>query len=94
MRRKILPVLLFLTVVLAGCGQKDSNESSSLKANEVENIRELVKDYSLRNIKDESASITSQQLIVEKSGGKELVYDLSDEDFFVSIAPFINQTHP
>jgi ABC-type uncharacterized transport system auxiliary subunit len=94
MRRKVLPAILFLSVVLAGCGQKDSNEASSFKANEVENIRELVQDYSLRNIKDESASITSQQLIVEKSDGKELVYDLSAEDFFVSIAPFINQTHP
>lgn len=93
MKLKILLAILF-TVVLAGCGSIGSNNDASLQENEVENIRELVRDYSSGNKKNESASITSQQLIVKKSNGDEVAYDLSEEDFFVSIAPYVDQTHP
>lgn len=79
------------SIILGGCGETTSNEEATLK---VENIKELVSDYSVGNKKSESASITSQQLIVNKANGDELVYDLSGEDFFVSVAPYVNQTHP
>lgn len=91
---KTFLAVLIISIVLAGCGQSGSNDETALNENEVENIRELVRDYSLGNIKDESASITSQQLVVEKSNGEKVAYDLSEEDFFVSIAPYVNQTHP
>lgn len=83
-----------MAAVLVGCGQADSNNEASLNEKEVVNIRELVSNYSSNKTTNDSASITSQELIIEKSDGKESAYDLSGEDFFVSIAPYINKTHP
>lgn len=80
--------------VLVGCNKAGTNEEASVKENEVENVKQLISDYSTGKKKNESASITSQHLIVEKSDGKEITYDLPEEEFFVSIAPYINQTHP
>lgn len=94
MKAKIFLPILFLSALLVGCGQADSNDDTSLKEKEVENVRELVREYSSNKTKSESASITSQELIVKKDDGNELIYDLSGEDFFVSIAPYVNETHP
>jgi len=86
----ILSVSL-ISIVLAGCGQTGSNDEAAL---EIDNIKELVSDYSAGNNKSDTASITSHELIVKKEDADELVYDLSDEEFFVSIAPYVDQTHP
>ena len=94
MKLKIFLAIFFISVILVGCGQDGTNNEVSLKESKVENIKELVRDYSLGNIENGSASITSQQLIVKKKDGSEVVYDLSEGDFFVSIAPYINETHP
>lgn len=83
-----------MAAVLVGCGQADSKNEASLNEKEVESIREVVSDYSSNKTTNDTASITSQELIIEKSDGKELAYDLSEEDFFVSIAPYIDKTHP
>lgn len=91
MKIKIVLAVSLISIVLAGCGQAASNDEAALKA---ENIKEIVNDYSLGNVKSESASITSQELIVKKADGDELVYDLPKEEFFVSIAPYVNETHP
>jgi hypothetical protein len=83
-----------MSAFLVGCGQEGSKDETSLNEKEVENVRKLVSDYSSTKPTNESASITSQELIVKKSDGNELAYDLSKEDFFVSIAPYVNETHP
>lgn len=67
MKIKIVLAVSLISIVLAGCGQEASNDEEALKA---ENIKELVNDYSAGNIKSESASITSQQLMVKKRMGK------------------------
>jgi len=94
MKLKGFLAISMLSIALAGCGQADSNDEASVIDNDNVNVKELVKDYSVGNVTDESASITSQELIVKKADGNELTYDLSDEDFFVSIAPYVDQTHP
>lgn len=94
MKLKILAVSLFVSMILAACGGETAPEDSSLEENDSQNIKEMVHDYSVGNIKDKSASITSQQLIVAESDGSEKTYDLPEEEFFVSIAPYINETHP
>jgi hypothetical protein len=58
------------------------------------NVKELVHDYSVGNLEAESASITSQQLLVTNKDNSEVTYDLPENEFFVSIAPYVNQTHP
>ncbi|MFD2132216.1 CueP family metal-binding protein [Pseudogracilibacillus auburnensis] len=94
MRKKFIAIILLMLVLLAACNGKSANEELESKDNEPTDIKELVYNYSVGKIKNQSASITSKQLIVTDSDDKELVYDLPEEEFFVSIAPFINETHP
>lgn len=83
-----------LVVILGGylfASNIDSNESGKM---DDQNIKQLVYDYSTGIIKAKSASITSRQLIVTNSDESKDIYDLLEEDFFVSIAPYVDQTHP
>ncbi len=56
-------------------------------------IKEKVQQYSVGSFENVTASITSRELIVNDNGSEEY-FDLPKEEFFVSIAPFVNQTHP
>lgn len=100
MKLKIVATALFAaSVVLAACSSegtvdKGSKEENSSTGKETVNIKELVSDYSAANLEDQSASITSQQLIITDSDENKTVYDLPKDEFFVSIAPYINETHP
>lgn len=90
MKLKIIAMILIIPIFLGAC----SNTDDDSKKNEDIDIKALVHDYSVGNIKNESASITSTQLIITENDDTELIYDLPKDDFFVSIAPFINETHP
>ncbi|MEK3794829.1 CueP family metal-binding protein [Paenibacillus sp. FSL R7-0204] len=68
--------------------QPDSQAASS------QNIKQMVADYSSRALTSESASITSTQLIVDSGGPKEVTYDLPENEFFLSVAPYVEKTHP
>lgn len=90
-KMKILIILMvILTVFLSSCGKNEVADDTA----ELTSIRDLVHDYSIGNIKGESASITSSELIITKEDGKKVAIDISKEDFFVSIAPYIKETHP
>ncbi|MBT2709166.1 hypothetical protein J7I91_14595 [Pseudomonas sp. ISL-84] len=91
MKIKIVLAASLISIILAGCGQADSNDEDAVKPDD---IKALVNDYSVGNIKSGSASITSEQLLVKEADGDELAYDLPKEEFFVSIAPYVNETHP
>lgn len=82
-------ILLLLAVFLVAC----SDESATEEGN-TEDIKELVQYYSQEVIEDESASITSTELIVTHSDESETIYPLPEDEFFVSIAPYIDVTHP
>jgi hypothetical protein len=53
-----------------------------------------VQKLSSRSLTAESASISSTQLTVKESDGKTASYSLPKDEFFVSIAPYVNKTHP
>lgn len=91
MKLKSLIGVVVASFVLVAC---NGNEDNAFKENEGKEIKELVSDYSLRNIKDQSASITSHELIATNRDGNQVSYDLPEDEFFVSIAPYIEQTHP
>ncbi|WP_341347060.1 CueP family metal-binding protein [Paenibacillus sp. FSL H3-0469] len=57
-------------------------------------IKQMVADYSSRTLTAESASITSTQLIVDSGGPNEAVYGLPEDEFFLSVAPYVQNTHP
>lgn len=87
----IVGVIILGVVVLSLFGNDTSNTP---QAGETKDIKELVKDYSAGDIENEQASISSHELIVTDSKDKQLTYELPEDEFFVSIAPFINMTHP
>lgn len=92
MKLKVFIVTVLAAVVLIGCSGESTN-TTPVDTEKVD-IKELVNDYSVGNKSAPRASITSQQLLVSDSEGKELVYDLPENEFFVSIAPYIHETHP
>lgn len=57
-------------------------------------LKQLVEDYSAKKVSSDSASITSHQLKIKETDGDSLTYALPKNEFFVSIAPYINETHP
>lgn len=94
MKLKMLISTIFSVVLMTACSEENKNEENSSIKNESREIKELVQDYSARNVTAESASITSKQLLVTDNDGIERVYELPKNEFFVSIAPYINETHP
>lgn len=73
-------------------GQADKQTESN--AADAQSIKQLVQDYSVGKLSAKSASITSSQLIVDGDTAGSKTYDLPKDEFFVSIAPYVNQTHP
>lgn len=94
MKLKMLINTFFVMIILAACSEENTIEENRPIKKETEEIKELVQDYSARNITAKSASITSKQLLVIDNDGHEQVYELPKDEFFVSIAPYINETHP
>src|SRR5699024_326015 len=90
MKKRLLAVLgLVLILTVAACSDDASNEV------ETQDIKKKVQDYSVGDAdEDISASITSDELIVTDSDNKETTYNLPGDEFFVSIAPFVETTHP
>ncbi|QKY69322.1 CueP family metal-binding protein [Lentibacillus sp. CBA3610] len=89
MKKSIIGLIgLLLIFIVAACGEGTQNEK------EAQNIKEMVEEYSTSESDDISASITSHELIVTDSESNETSYELPEDEFFVSIAPYANQTHP
>ena len=95
MKLKAAIGLLLVVFILAACNGKNVNEESSINEKNPADIKKLVQDYSASKMNDnQTASITSQQLIVTDSNNDKTVYALPKDEFFVSIAPYVNETHP
>ena len=92
MRLKAILILVFISALLVGCSSgNDNNKAANMNTTE---IKTLVNDYTVRNVVAKSASITSSELIITDENEEVTTYDLPEGEFFVSIAPFINETHP
>ncbi|AIQ70681.1 CueP family metal-binding protein [Paenibacillus graminis] len=107
MRNKVLVaagivfVIAMGTYMLAGTNDsKETGKSESVETDvqsvkmDTQGLKQMVRSYSMRTAKAESASISSTQLMVKESDGKSATYALPADEFFVSIAPYLNQTHP
>lgn len=94
MKQTFMIISILVSIFLVACNNNTSNKDH-LSNNKNENVKELVQKYSERKFNgDQTASITSQELIITEKDGREVVYDLPEDEFFVSIAPFIQKTHP
>lgn len=87
---KRISILVFMMALLVGCSSGNNEAQNADTAD----IKKLVNDYTVGNVEAASASITSSELIVTDENEEVTTYELEGEEFFVSIAPFINQTHP
>jgi hypothetical protein len=70
------------------------NDKESPTASDTSDVKQLVQQYSSSSMKNLSASITSEQLVVTDNNNKSTAYDLPKDEFFVSIAPYVKNTHP
>lgn len=77
---------LLLSLMLVACNSNEPSEEGT------KDIKETVHEYSVGDFGDVTASITSHELIVTDNG-KETAFDLPKDEFFVSIAPFVEYTH-
>jgi hypothetical protein len=84
----LIVVALGTYLIVGSLDRKVPNEVDA------QSIKQLVQEYSSSNMEDKSASITSQQLIVTDENANKLTYELPEDEFFVSIAPFVEETHP
>lgn len=91
MKMKLSAILLVIVMVLVACGNAEDNKSETLNADD---LKALVQDFTDRTVTAEAASITSNELIVTEEDETETIYNLPEDEFFVSIAPFETQTHP
>lgn len=79
---------LLLSLVSVACNN-DNSVSNEVGTQE---IKEKVHAYSVGTFEDVTASITSHELIVTDNG-KKTSFNLPENEFFVSIAPFVEYTH-
>ncbi|MNW55090.1 hypothetical protein D3C74_327320 [compost metagenome] len=96
-RKTILTAIGVIAVAALGSyflitGQADKQKESN--AIDDQSIKQIVQEYSVGKLSAKSASITSSQLIVDGDTADSKTYDLPKDEFFVSIAPYVNQTHP
>lgn len=91
MNVKGIVLALFSIILLTACGSNDNVK----EVKQVDDVRAIVDEYSAGNFTDDhSASISATELIITNNDESQEIFDLPDDDFFVSIAPFINETHP
>ncbi|MGG4554776.1 CueP family metal-binding protein [Paenibacillus humicus] len=93
MRKQLFFTSIVSIIVLSGCASQQSENNNGIIKSDVD-IKQLVSDYSSGNIEEQSASINSMQLIVTNQDNSQLTYTLPEDEFFVSIAPYVEQTHP
>mgnify|MGYP005752839775 CR=1 FL=1 len=72
-------------LILGACS---NNETKTV------DIKQLVNEYSVGSFEEVSASISSHELIVTEEDENVTTYELPEEEFFVSIAPYVEKTHP
>lgn len=83
-------IVALVGLLFTGCSNSDISAPND--AEDID-VKALVQDYSSGTATGESASIDSHQLLVKEKGGKEVVYQLPEDEFFVSIAPYVERTH-
>lgn len=87
MKKQLSVLTLMSVLVLASCGSLTNNTNQ-------EEVKTLIETYSGHQTAAESASVTGTSLIITEENGEETTYDLPEDEFFVSIAPFKEVTHP
>jgi|SRR5699024_726045 len=94
MKKRFFITLFLSILILASCSNGNSNNDGATNNPQEDDIKDLVASYSGDKSSKQEASITGTQLIVTEENGTETTYPLPEDEFFVSIAPFKDETHP
>ncbi|MGQ8872699.1 CueP family metal-binding protein [Paenibacillus sp. TSA_86.1] len=82
-------VIVLGTYLIANTSGQNKTEQA-----DAPDIRKLVEDISTGRETPQSASISATTLTVKDARNQETTYDLPEDEFFLSIAPYVEQTHP
>lgn len=80
--------------VKEGCTETKQTCGADQIENEVKDVKQLVHGYSNDTMKAKRASITSTELVVTHEDDSQTTHALPKDEFFVSIAPYTEKTHP
>ncbi|MDL4840596.1 CueP family metal-binding protein [Aquibacillus rhizosphaerae] len=94
MKRKLFVITGLVAVALVAYLFAVNGKTNTQTETKTEDIKQLVHDYSVGKKENENASITSQELVVTDKDANESTYSLPEDEFFVSIAPYVENTHP
>ena len=90
MRKVTMITLVISGLILSACNAGEETADSEATAD----IEQIVYEYSTGTFEDVSASITSNELIVTHADNEEEIFELPEDQFFLSVAPFEEVTHP
>jgi len=85
----VLAGALLVSMLIGAC----SSGGSQNTAVEAVDVKQLVQGFSERTVTANNASISSKELVVTNANSKSVSYQLPEDEFFVSIAPYIEHTH-
>ncbi|GAB2532338.1 CueP family metal-binding protein [Gracilibacillus alcaliphilus] len=85
MKNRFVFLCMMLLIFLAACNNGEQSAEVDIKS--------LINDYSTDQKEAVSASVNATQLLVD-NGEQQEQYELPEDEFFVSIAPFVEETHP
>lgn len=84
----VIVIVLGTYITVNKAGQENTEQA------EMSDIPKLVEEISTGRTKPQSASISAAALMVTEADGRKVTYDLPEDQFFLSIAPYVQQTHP
>ncbi|WP_400245755.1 CueP family metal-binding protein [Niallia sp. JL1B1071] len=94
MKKNKLIIPIFITIVFAVTVFLLINQNNRYEKTDSIDVKQLVQDYSSGKKSAAAASISSDTLTVSTLENKELNYHLPKDEFFVSVAPYLIDTHP
>ena len=101
-RRRLLAGLVLTSLAVAGCSTDSAPEESGeglLDAHGLQNrgARTLIEELEALPLADRPsdllAAVLPDRLDLSDASGRQTSLSLSDEDFYVSVAPFVDTTH-
>ncbi|HEO8421744.1 CueP family metal-binding protein [Niallia sp. FSL W8-0635] len=94
MKKNKLIIPIFITIVFAVTIILLINQNNRYEKMDSEDVKQLVQDFSFGNKSAAAASISSDTLTVNTLENEERIYHLPKDEFFVSFAPYLIETHP
>ncbi|MBZ9534112.1 CueP family metal-binding protein [Cytobacillus oceanisediminis] len=94
MKKNKLIIPIFITIIFAVTVLLIINQNNRYEKMDGKELKQLVQDYSAGKKSATTASISSDTLTVNTLENDELIYRLPKDEFFVSFAPYLTETHP